>query len=51
MNVSKNDLIEKIESARKLLNASIDKGEDYEEIYRRSVELDGLIEQYIVSGF
>ena len=47
MNVSKNELIEKIESARKLLNASIDKGEDYEEIYRRSVELDGLIEQYI----
>ena len=51
MNVSKNELIEKIESARKLLNASIDKGEDYEEIYRRSVELDGLIEQYIAAGF
>ena len=51
MNVSKNELIEKIESARKLLNASSDKGEDYEEIYRRSVELDGLIEQYIAAGF
>lgn len=51
MNVSKNELIEKIESARKPLNASIDEGKDYEEIYRRSVELDGLIEQYIVAGF
>ncbi|HIQ73465.1 MAG TPA: Spo0E family sporulation regulatory protein-aspartic acid phosphatase [Candidatus Cottocaccamicrobium excrementipullorum] len=51
MNVSKNELIEKIETARVRLNASIDAGEDYEEIYRRSVELDGLIEQYIVSGF
>ena len=51
MNVSKNELIEAIESARKLLNASIDEGEDYEEIFRRSVALDGLIEQYIVSGF
>ena len=51
MNVSKNELIEKIESARKVVNASIDKGEDCEEVYRRSVEVDGLIEQYIVSGF
>lgn len=51
MNLSKNELIEKIESARQVLNASIDEGKDYEQIYQYSVELDMLIEQYIVAGF
>lgn len=47
----KNELIEKIESAREILNASIDEGRDYEQIYQNSIELDHLIEQYIVAGF
>lgn len=51
MKMSKNELIEKIEQARQRLNASIDEGKDYEQIYQDSVELDYLIEQYIVAGF
>lgn len=51
MNLLKNELIEKIESARQVLNASIDEGKDYEQIYQYSVELDMLIEQYIIAGF
>ena len=30
---------------------SIDKGEDYDQIYQYSVALDQLIEQYITAGF
>ena len=44
-------LIEKIERARKLMNDSIDAKDDYDTIYRYSVELDRLLEQYIVAGF
>jgi len=44
-------LIEKIESARKKMNDSIDSKDDYDTIYRYSVELDQLLEQYIVAGF
>lgn len=44
-------LIEKIEKARKKLNDSIDAKEDYDRIYTCSVELDRLIEQYIVAGY
>lgn len=51
MKVSKEELVQKIELARKKLNNSIDLKERYEEIYRHSVELDQLIELYIVSGF
>ncbi len=51
MEFSKNELIEKIEAVRKRLNASIDERKDYEQIYRHSVELDRLIEQYIVAGY
>ncbi len=50
-NLSKKELIEQIESARNVLNTSIDKGEDYEQIYQYSVALDRLIEQYISAGF
>ena len=50
-NLSKKELIEQIESARKVLNTSIDEGEDYQQIYQYSVELDSLIEQYIIAGF
>lgn len=44
-------LIENIEKSRKKLNDSIDAKEDYDTIYRYSVELDRLIEQYIVAGY
>lgn len=48
---SKEELIKKIEHARRNLNNSIDSKEKYEEIYKKSLQLDLLIEQYIVSGF
>lgn len=44
-------LIENIEESRKRLNDSIDAKDDYDTIYRHSVELDRLIEQYIVLGY
>lgn len=40
-----------IENARQILNRSIDEKEKYEEIYKYSIQLDSLIEQYIVAGF
>lgn len=51
MKVSKEELVQMIEVARAKLNKSIDLKAKYEEIYRYSVELDQLIELYIVSGF
>ena len=48
---NKQSLIEQIEASRKRLNDSIDAKKDYEIIYQYSVELDQLIEQYIVAGF
>ena len=51
MKSSKEDLIEKIEDTRKKLNMSIDLREDYQDIYQISIELDQLIEQYIVAGY
>ena len=49
--LDKQRLIEKIEAARKKLNDSIDEKKDYDTIYRYSVELDQLIELYIVAGY
>lgn len=49
--LGKQNLIEKIEAARSRLNESIDSMKDYEIIYQYSVELDHLIEQYIVAGY
>ena len=49
--LDKQRLIEKIEAARKTLNDSIDEKKDYDTIYRYSVELDQLIELYIVAGY
>ncbi|MCI6887058.1 MAG: Spo0E family sporulation regulatory protein-aspartic acid phosphatase [Lachnospiraceae bacterium] len=49
MGVSKEELVRRIECARKKLNGSIESRQSYETIYRDSVELDRLIEQYIVS--
>ena len=49
--LEKQRLIEKIEAARQKLNDSIDMKKDYDTIYQHSVELDHLIEQYIVAGY
>ena len=51
MTVSKEELITKIEEARQRLNNSIDSKKEYEIIYNNSVELDLLIEQYMVAGY
>lgn len=45
---TREELIEKIEAARKKLNDSIDRKERYEDIYRYSIELDELLNQYVV---
>lgn len=47
----KERLIEEIEIARRLLNDSIDAKKEYDTIYQYSVELDRLIELYIVAGY
>lgn len=49
--IPKEELIVKIEAARDRLNKSIDTEQDSNTIYERSVELDQLIEQYIVAGY
>ncbi len=51
MATSKEELVQKIECARQNLNRSIERGENYDSIYKNSVELDQLLELYIVSGF
>ena len=49
--LTRDELIARIESARKKLNQSIDEKRRYEEIYQDSIRLDELIEQYIVARF
>ena len=51
MTYSREELVQKIEVARKALNQSIDEKTQYDEVYQNSVELDSLIEQYIVAGY
>lgn len=51
MACTKEELIQKIESARMILNKSIDEKKQYDEVYQNSVALDRLIEQYIVAGY
>lgn len=51
MKISKEELRREIEEAREKLNKSIDFKERYDEIYKKSIELDQLIELYLVSGF
>ena len=48
---SREELVNQIEEARKRLNGSIDGKESYDLIYRYSVELDRLIEQYMDAGY
>jgi len=45
----KEEMVKAIEYARERLNKSIEQGEAYECIYKNSVELDHLIELYIVA--
>ena len=47
----KEELIQKIESAREVLNKSIDEKKQYDEVYQNSILLDTLIEQYIEAGY
>lgn len=51
MRSSKEELVRMIEAARRRLNNSIESGEPYKKVYQRSVELDRLIERYVVSEF
>ncbi len=51
MENAKEELIRDIEQARKRLDGSIERKEDYDAVYQNSVELDRLIELYIASGF
>lgn len=51
MELSKEELLNRIEEARKRLNKSIETKVCYETIYRYSVELDRLIEQYIAAEY
>ena len=46
----KEELIREIEAARERLNASIDRKDAYGLIYQCSVELDQLLNQYLVAG-
>jgi len=46
----KEELTAAIEKARDRLDNSIESQKNYEEIYQNSVELDRLIELYLVSG-
>ena len=49
MGISKEELVQKIEAARKKLNRSIENGEEYKTVYQYSVELDHLIEAYLLA--
>jgi len=51
MGSSKEELVRKIEAARKRLNDSIESREPYRKTYQKSMELDRLIELYVASGF
>lgn len=49
--MKREELVAKIEKAREQLNKSIDLKLRYEDVYENSVQLDKLIELYIVSEF
>lgn len=49
MTIAKEELAKKIEAAREKLNLSIDKKEDYNIVYNYSIELDVLLNQYMVA--
>jgi hypothetical protein len=47
----KENLKREIEKAREKLNRSIERKEDYGNIYKRSTDLDVLLEKYIAQGY
>ena len=49
--MTRDELISKIEESRRKLDTSISNHDNYDEIYKCSIELDGLIEEYIVAGY
>ncbi len=49
--ITREELVRKIESAREKLDQSINARDQYDEILKKSVYLDSLIEQYIVAGY
>lgn len=51
MEYSKEELVKSIETARQVLDKSIEERRDYGEIYQNSVELDRLIERYVDSEY
>ncbi|MFR5601930.1 MAG: Spo0E family sporulation regulatory protein-aspartic acid phosphatase [Lachnospiraceae bacterium] len=51
MGKAKEELVREIETSRQKLNNSIESRQDANVIYQYSVELDKLIEQYIVLGY
>ena len=51
MEKAKEELIWEIEAARERLNRSIDQKDAYGIIYQCSVELDALLNQYILAGY
>ena len=48
---AKEELVEKIERVRKKMDLCIERWEEYRKIYEYSVELDELLNQYIVAGY
>ena len=48
---AKEELVEQIEKIRKRMDQCIEQREEYRKIYRYSVELDQLLNQYIVAGY
>ena len=48
---AKEELVEKIERVRKKMDLCIERREEYRKIYEYSVELDELLNQYIVAGY
>ena len=48
---AKEELVEQIEKIRKKMDQCIEQREEYRKIYRYSVELDQLLNQYIVAGY
>lgn len=47
MEISRDELVREIETAREKLNRSIEIGDEYKIVYQYSVELDHLIEEYL----
>lgn len=51
MDNKRRELEVRIEEYRKLLNKSIDQNDEFEEVYKLSVKLDSLVEEYICAGY